>query len=168
MLCAIRTGCRKIVQIQKAGQPKKTKLPDNGDTPWKRIELPSQCHALSLTCMALSWPDTFQESWPNLDRYVYSSSPTAHHSRKSDVFQNAMLRAREKLGPLLNISQNSPSWQDNLEFFHWGDGWSSGLSEFITWVVSKRLWCECFSVFNLFLSSLFWIRKWCNNAHRLL
>ena len=33
-----------------------------------------------------------------------------------------MLTVREKLGPLLNIPQNSPSWRDNLEFFHRGDG----------------------------------------------
>ena len=53
---------------------------------------------------------------------LFSLSDGSDRSRKSDVSQNAMLTAREKLGSLLNIPRNSPSWRDNSEFFHQGDG----------------------------------------------
>jgi hypothetical protein len=53
---------------------------------------------------------------------LFTQSDGSDRSRKSDVFQNAMLTAREKLGPLLNIPQNSRSWRDNSEYFRQGNG----------------------------------------------
>lgn len=53
---------------------------------------------------------------------LFTLSDGSDRSKKSDIFQNAMLTARERLGPLLDIPQNPRSWRDNPEYFHLGDG----------------------------------------------
>ncbi|KAF8486611.1 hypothetical protein F5888DRAFT_1582267, partial [Russula emetica] len=53
-------------------------------------------------------------------RQVGLFSPS-DRSGKPDASQNAMLVAREKLGPLLNKSSGS-SWRNNAEYFHPGEG----------------------------------------------
>jgi len=114
------------------------------------MDLQPQIHVLWLTCRALYWPGTFQESCPILDRLVYFPSPMA----QIWCFLEWNVDSKRKAGP---IAENTGRMQLLAQWYQilsskWGFSW---FGKFFIWVVCTRPWCEHFSTLNLVLGSLF-------------
>ena len=114
------------------------------------MDLWPQIHALWLTCRALYWPGTFQESCPILDRLVYFPSLMA----QIWCFLEWNVDSERKAGP---VAENTRRMQLLVRWYQilsskWGSSW---FSKFFIWVVCTRPLCEHFSALNLVLGSLF-------------